>query len=156
MLAELDEILGDTDERRRTGVVLLGHQPNEVVAYVLAAATIGLPGLVAPGGLYVCGAAKEEFGLAIVEALGAGLTVVAPDVGGPATYVTDGDTGVLTDTRSISGLRTAMGRARGLVDRPGRIGRARDLVLSRLTIDAMAAALIDAYSAARVRVAEEP
>ena len=153
VLAELDEILGDADERQRTGVVLLGHQPNEVVAYVLAAATIGLPGLVAPGGLYVCGAAKEEFGLAIVEALGAGLTVVAPDVGGPATYVTDGDTGVLTDTRSVSGLRTAMGRARGLVDRPGRIGRARDLVLSRLTIDAMAAALIDAYSAARVDVA---
>ena len=48
-------------------------------------------------------AAKEEFGLAIVEALGAGLTVVAPDVGGPATYVADGDTGVLADTRSVSG-----------------------------------------------------
>ena len=63
---------------------------------------------------------------------------------------------MLTDTRSIRGLRSAMGRARGLVDRPGRIGRARDLVLSRLTIDAMAAALIDAYSAAQVRVAEEP
>ena len=97
----------------RAGVVLLGHQPNDVIAFALAVSAIGLPGLVAPGGLYVCGAAKEEFGLAIVEALGAGLTVVAPDVGGPATYVTDGDTGVLTDTRSVSGLRTAMGRARG-------------------------------------------
>jgi len=63
---------------------------------------------------------------------------------------------VLTDTRSVSALRTAIARARGLVGRPGRIERAQDLVLNRLTIHAMAAALIDAYSAAQVRVAEEP
>ncbi len=110
------------------------------------------PGLVAPGGVYVGGAAKEEFGLAIVEALGAGLTVVAPAVGGPATYVADGDTGVLADTRSVSALRTAIAQARRLVGRPGRVERAQDLVLNRLTIDAMAASLIDAYKSAQADV----
>ena len=153
VLAELDEILGDADERRRNGVVLLGHQPNEAVAYVFAAAAIGLPRLVAPGGVYVGAAAKEEFGLAIVEALGAGLPVVAPAVGGPATYVAHGDTGVLADTRSVSALRTAIAQARRLVGRPGRVERAQDLVLNRLTIDAMAASLIDAYQSAQADVA---
>ena len=152
VLGDLDDILGDAEQRRHTGAVLLGHQPNEVVAHVLAAAATGLPGFVAPGGVYVAAAAKEEFGLAIVEALGAGLAVVAPDVGGPATYIVDGVTGVLTDTRSVARLRAAIIGARQLVDRPGRVDQATDLVRSRLTIDAMAAALVDVYDTVGVTV----
>ena len=132
--------------------MLLGHQPNEDVAHVLAAAATGLPGFVAPGGVYVAAAAKEEFGVAIVEALGAGLAVVAPGVGGPATYIVDGVTGVLTDTRSVARLRAAIIAARRLVDRPGRVDQATDLVRSRLTIDAMAAALVDVYDTVGVTV----
>ena len=56
--------------------------------------------LIAPGGVYVCGSLKEEFGLALIEALAAGLVVVGPDGGGPATYIEDGVTGFLVDTRS--------------------------------------------------------
>ena len=152
VLAELDEILGDADERRRNGVVLLGHQPNEAVAYVFAAAAIGLPracrarrGLCRRGG---------QGGVRPGDRRGARCraSVVAPAVGGPATYVVDGDTGVLADTRSVSGLRTAIAQARRLVGRPGRVERAQDLVLNRLTIDAMAASLIDAYKSAQADV----
>ena len=51
-----------------------------------------------------------------------------------------------------SALRTAIARARRLVGRPGRVERAQDLVLNRLTIDAMAASLIDAYKSAQADV----
>ena len=60
------------------GLILPGHRPNDVVARWMAAAHLGLGGLVAPGGVYVCGSLKEEFGLALIEALAAGLVVVAP------------------------------------------------------------------------------
>ena len=49
--------------------------------------TTGLGSLIGPSGAYVCGSLKEEFGLAILEAMAAGLPVVAPAGGGPATYV---------------------------------------------------------------------
>ena len=75
-----------------------------------------------------------------------------PDVGGPATYIVDGVTGVLTDTRSVARLRAAIIAARRLVDRPGRVDQATDLVRSRLTIDAMAAALVDVYDTVGVSV----
>ena len=64
----------------------------------LAAARCGLPGLTGRGGVYVCASVKEEFGIALLEAMATGLMVVAPDGGGPATYVQDGVTGVLTQT----------------------------------------------------------
>ena len=110
------------------------------------------PGFVAPGGVYVAAAAKEEFGLAIVEALGAGLAVVAPG---------RGRTGHLRRRRRdrcahrhpLGRLpRTAIIAARRLVDRPGRVDQATDLVRSRLTIDAMAAALVDVYDTVGVGV----
>jgi glycosyltransferase involved in cell wall biosynthesis len=150
VLTDLDAILGDAAARRRRGAVLLGHQPNAIVAHVLALAAAGRPGVVGAGGIYVAAAAKEEFGLAIVEALRAGLPVVAPAVGGPPTYVADGDTGVLADTSRVDALREAMARARTLVERPGRAERARALVRERLNVDAMAGALVAVYDLARV------
>ena len=84
-----------------TGLVLAGHRPNDVVARLDGGrARSGWRDAIAPGGVYVCGSLKEEFGLAMLEALAAGLVVVAPDGGGPATYVEDGVTGFLVDTRS--------------------------------------------------------
>ncbi|HEY5151099.1 MAG TPA: glycosyltransferase, partial [Mycobacterium sp.] len=81
------------------GLGLAGHRPNDVVARWMAVARTGLPGSIAPNGVYVCGSLKEEFGLALIEALAAGLVVVGPDAGGPATYVDEGVTGFLVDTR---------------------------------------------------------
>ena len=131
------------------GLVLAGHRPNDVVARWMAAANTGLPASVAPAGVYICGSLKEEFGLALIEALAAGLVVVGPDAGGPATYVDDGVTGFLVDTRSAAAVAIRVGRALDLAADPaarGRVDAARRLVHDRYTIQAMARALSGMYT----------
>ena len=75
--------------------------------------------LIAPHGVYVCGSLKEEFGLALIEALAAGLVVVGPEGGGPATYIDEGVTGFLVDTRSPRAVGAGIAAALDLVARPG-------------------------------------
>ncbi|QIM18906.1 glycosyltransferase family 4 protein [Leucobacter coleopterorum] len=115
----------------------------------IAAARFGLPGFVAPNGVYVCGSLKEEFGLAVLEAMAAGLLVVAPDGGGPATYVEHGHTGFLTSTWVPSKLRDAIGEAldRAADERTDeRAQRSRSVVEQGYTVEAMAKALVGVYS----------
>jgi len=152
-LALIDAIVEPT-RRRETGLILAGHRPNDTVARWVAATRFGVPGLAAPRGIYVCGSLKEEFGIALLEAMGAGLFVVGPDAGGPATYVDQGVTGVLAPTWDPQRLGVAMAEA--LDASQGESGEARAL-LSRatveksFTIEAMAAALDGVYA----RVDEE-
>ena len=127
----------------RAGLVLLGGRPRSDVALVLAAASAGLAGAWASGGAYVDGAAKEEFGLAVLEAMAAGLVVVAPNAGGPPTYVEHGVTGVLVDP--FDDLAPALGQAFALVDEPGRAERATQLVEERYSIETMADRLVELY-----------
>ncbi|WP_109211069.1 MULTISPECIES: glycosyltransferase [Microbacterium] len=135
-------------ERPRRGLVLAGHRPNDVAARWMAAARFGLPELAAPGGVYVCASMKEEFGLALLEAMATGLVVVAPDAGGPATYVDHGDTGFLTSTwdaeRLAHTIAAALDRAADHDAR--RAERAREVVASRFTIEGMAATLAPIYA----------
>lgn len=140
VLDAIDRAAGAPDA---DGLVLLGGRPRPQVARLLAATAAGAAAGVAPGGVYVNGAAKEEFGLALVEALAVGLPVVAPAAGGPATYVDDGVTGVLVEPHGD--LAAAIRRAAHLVDAPGRADRARRLVRDRYSVDAMADALVDRY-----------
>jgi glycosyltransferase involved in cell wall biosynthesis len=99
----------------------------------------------------VCASLKEEFGIAILEAMAVGLVVVAPNGGGPATYVDDGVTGVLTDTSRARTLAAAVGRALDLASSPGaelRARRGRTMVRERFAIDTMAASLCAVYARA--------
>lgn len=123
------------------GLLLAGHRPNDQVARWLAAARFGRPGLAAPGGAYVCASQKEEFGIALLEAIATGLPVVAPNAGGPATYVVDGVSGLLVDTADPAAL--AAGVLAALALRP--VG-GRDMVAERYTIAAMARALAPVYA----------
>jgi glycosyltransferase involved in cell wall biosynthesis len=154
----------------RGGLLLAGHRPNAVVTVWMAATRLGRRGLAAPHGVYVSASLKEEFGIAILEAMAAGLLVVAPAAGGPATYVEDGVTGVLVDTTSPDALADAVGRALSLsrdVEATTRADAARAGVLERFGIETMAAALDDVYTSvaatsggqprgSRQRVAVEP
>ncbi len=125
-------------------VTLTGNLPPNAVADILVE-------VADHGGVYVCASDKEEFGLAIVEAMAAGAVVVAPTRGGPRSYVADGDTGLLCDTLSGDSVRHALVRALKMA-RDGdpellaeRAQRARRMVRAELSIDMMAASLGEIY-----------
>jgi glycosyltransferase involved in cell wall biosynthesis len=126
-------------------LILLGHRPHGEVADLLAAVRYGVGPEIGPHGAYACASRKEEFGLAIVEALAAGLPVVAPFTGGPATYVEDGVTGCLIDTTSQADLARGIAAALDLAAVPGRAERASRTITDRYDIAAMAGALGDVY-----------
>jgi glycosyltransferase involved in cell wall biosynthesis len=146
-LARIDATVARTDGPH-VGLLLAGHRPNSTVATWLAAARFGRPDRCAPGGVYVSASLKEEFGIAILEAMASGLVVVAPREGGPATYVEDGVTGILADTRSPATLAAAVAAAFDLAAAPGgrrRAARAQRLVRERFSVHTMAAALAEIY-----------
>ncbi|HSF99452.1 MAG TPA: glycosyltransferase [Ornithinibacter sp.] len=138
-----------TDDSAGAGLLLAGHRPNATTTAWLAASQRSRPGLSAPGGVYVCASLKEEFGIAILEAMAMGLVVVAPNGGGPATYIEDGVTGVLADTSLPRALAEGVSRALDLAASPGdplRSRRSRAVVRERFGIDTMAASLCEVYS----------
>ena len=136
------------DSAAEHGLLLAGHRANDAVARWLAAARHGRPGLAAPRGVYVCASMKEEFGIALLEAMATGLTVVAPDAGGPATYVEDGTTGFLVNTADACSLGDGIAAALDLASGP--FGdefaqRAADMVTDTFAIQAMAGTLAGVY-----------
>lgn len=54
--------------------------------------------------IYVCSSLKEEFGLSIIEAMSAGMIVLAPLSGGAVEYIRHGINGFLIDTGSADAL----------------------------------------------------
>ena len=133
------------------GLLMPGHRPNDVVAVWLAAAREGRAGGNGPAGVYVCSSLKEEFGLALLEALASGLVVVGPAAGGPATYIDDGVTGVLVDTRRPDEVARAIRAAFDLATAPGqsdRMSRARERIEADFTVQAMADRLSTIYAGA--------
>jgi glycosyltransferase involved in cell wall biosynthesis len=145
--AELARIQGHLEAHPglRDRVVLLGHRSHEEVATVLAAARLGWSSLIGPGGSYACASMKEEFGLAIVEALAAGLPVTAPLAGGPATYVEPGRSGTLVDTTDIDALASAIGTTLDLAADPATATHTRSVVEQRYTLERMARSLTAVY-----------
>ncbi len=147
-LGRIDAVVARTEGPTR-GLLLAGHRTNGTVAGWLAAARCGRPGLAAPAGAYVCASLKEEFGIALLEAMAAGLVVVAPAAGGPPTYVEDGVTGVLVDTSDGAALARAVHAALALAAAPDageRADRAHAMVRARFSIQAMAGALAAIYA----------
>ncbi|NEM91812.1 glycosyltransferase [Galbitalea soli] len=146
-LGLMDAII-PADDRLAHGLVLSGHRPNDTVARWVAAARFGLPGRAAPRGAYVCGSLKEEFGIALLEAMATGLLVVAPDGGGPATYVQQGVTGFLAPTWDVRQLRSAMETALAAAQSETtdeRAAASRATVEASFTIQSMARSLSEVY-----------
>lgn len=142
-----------------SGLLLAGHRSNSTVARWVAAVRIGVPGLAAPRGIYVCGSLKEEFGIALLEAMAAGLYVVAPDGGGPATYVDRSVTGELTFTwdRELLGAAMTIALDRSLGETTTeRAAASRATVENSFTIQAMAKALGTIYTDVRAEYRELP
>jgi glycosyltransferase involved in cell wall biosynthesis len=124
-------------------VTLTGHLPPTAVSDLLVHAA-------AHAGVYVCASDKEEFGLAIIEALAAGMVVVAPCRGGPRNYIQPGDTGVLCDTLSVSQLGLAIKQAWQMANDTGRAKRAQAMVRRDLSVEEMARGLSRVYASALI------
>jgi glycosyltransferase involved in cell wall biosynthesis len=148
VLGQLEDVCAAVP-RAREGLVLAGHRANREVATMLRIARTGLgDGLVGSHGIYACTSQKEEFGVALLEAMATGLAVVAPNAGGPATYVREGSTGWLADTASAADVRRALRRAAAGRADETRAQRTLSLVRSRYTIEAMATSLAGVYTSA--------
>ncbi|WP_336660400.1 glycosyltransferase family 4 protein [Leucobacter sp. USHLN153] len=147
-LDAIDRII-PREQQASAGLLLAGHRPHSTAARWLAVARYGLPGFATPRGAYVCASAKEEFGLAILEASATGLFVIAPQRGGPATYLEHGRTGLLVDTSSSAELRRSLGEALDAAAQPAseeRADHAYTVVSERFSIATMASRLAHVYA----------
>ncbi|MBM7439680.1 glycosyltransferase family 4 protein [Streptomyces sp. HB132] len=104
-----------------------------------------------PVAWYVCPSAEEEFGLALLEAMEAGMPTAGPRQGGVFQYLHDGVGGVLLDTSSEEALSRGLLRMITLpaADRRRLAAVGRNVVTSRYSVAATADALIDAYGVRR-------
>lgn len=66
----------------------------------------------------------EPFGAVVLEGMAAGLAVIAPDEGGPATVIVDGETGLLFKSRDLDALSAVMRALSGDPDARRRLGAA--------------------------------
>jgi len=143
-LARIEHAL-DRKPGLKERVVLLGQRSHADVALVFAAARLGFRSHIGTGGAYASASTKEEFGLAIVEALAAGLPVTAPSSGGPATYVEPHRTGVLVDTTDPAALADGVSTTLDLAIDPRTASLARAVVAERYTLERMARSLAAVY-----------
>lgn len=98
---------------------------------------------------FVLPSVKEGLPYAAMEAMAAGVPIVASRVGGIPDLIQDGETGLLVEPRSPAALEGAIGRVladRGLRNRIGR--RAREAMARSFPLDAMIERVGVLYAAA--------
>jgi glycosyltransferase involved in cell wall biosynthesis len=102
--------------------------------------------LLAEADIFALPSRFEGFPLAVVEAMLAGLPVVASDVGSVGEAVIPDETGLLVDPDDVDRLAAALQRLLGDEAERQRLGQAgRQLALARFGADGMAQAYMELY-----------
>jgi len=145
----------------RLALVLIGDGADKARLQALAATARPGPRVVFAGwledsaraypamDLYAASSLKEGLPLALLEAMAAGLAVVATDVPGHRDVVRDGETGLLVPAGDEDALAAALGALVADPDRRRRLGRAgRARVLREFGVAPMVAGTAEIYRAA--------
>jgi glycosyltransferase involved in cell wall biosynthesis len=106
-----------------------------------------VPELLAKADVFVCSSRSEGMPVSILEAMAAGLPVVASAVGGVPEIVDDGRTGLLVAPGAVAPLTDALARLlddRAARERMGRAGR--ELALARFDLPRFRQAHLDLYT----------
>ena len=147
---------------RHGGAVLaiLGAGPLEAETRALAAelelgASLVLPGRVAPrdwlerADVFAHSSRWEGFGIVLLEAMLAGLPVVATRVSAVPEVVADGETGLLVEAGDVAGLADALARVLDDAALRGRLGRAgRERARGEFSVARMAERTLAVYAEA--------
>jgi glycosyltransferase involved in cell wall biosynthesis len=113
-----------------------------------------MPALLRSADVVVCVPWYEPFGIVPLEAMAAGVAVVASAVGGHVDTVVDGETGVLVLPRDPVALAAALGPLLGSAEERRRLGAAgRRRAEARYGFDRIAAATRGVYAALAAPVA---
>lgn len=107
-----------------------------------------IPALLAGAGCMVLASDYEGCPISVMEAMAAGVPVVATDVGGTAELIVDGRTGILVRRGDEGGLAEGLGRV--VSDPAGAAqirGAAREVALRRFGHERMASETTDVYRA---------
>ena len=111
-----------------------------------------VPGLLQAADIAVLPSHQEGFSNAILEAMAAGLPVVATDVGGNAEAIVDGETGRLVPVGDTRALGQALAALAGDPQRRRLWGQAgRERVRRLFAVDAMVSAYLRLYDALLTR-----
>lgn len=108
-----------------------------------------VPQLLFHAQIFVLSSNFEAFPISILEAMRAGVPVIASDVGGVSECIHDGETGLLVPRRDIASMRISMDRLISSPDLRARLGEAgRDRFLAHFTSDVMLVKTMDVYERA--------
>lgn len=138
-------IVGDGPERGALEELISGLGLGDVARLVGPRSDI--PELLAVMDVFALASLSEGMSLAVLEALGAGVPVVATRVGGNPEIVLDGECGILVEPSDETGLSEALVELLGDDDRRRQMGVAgRSSVASSYSLDAMTELYEDLYT----------
>lgn len=138
-------IVGDGPDRRIVERTLIGHGLAGTVQ--LAGERHDIPAILAGADVFVLSSRSEGLPVSVLEAMAAGLPVVASDVGGVPELVIDGETGLLIPPGDVPALTRALAwllEDRARRQRLGDAARAR--VVRDFSLEAFRQAHLELYS----------